>query len=211
MNFGKIENKKGRWLGVVLAGGRSSRMGVDKRALIFEGKTLLERTIGLLEKVVGMENVLVSGTVAGRPSAVPDVESGLGPVGGLRSILLSDRVRDGSWILLVPVDMPGLNDKILGELKLAAEKEEDSDLSGVQFEGRELPVAFRISSRVRRTVSGLCHPESSDRERSFRVLWKQLDFRSLCLSTEWEPRFKNLNTGEDWDEFLKGAHESKIG
>ena len=38
--------------GLVLAGGRSSRMGRDKAALPYEGRTQLERAMALLEKHV---------------------------------------------------------------------------------------------------------------------------------------------------------------
>lgn len=211
MSSALVENRKSKWLGVVLAGGRSSRMGMDKRALILKGKTLLERSIGLLEGVVGEGNVLVSGSVPGNPSAVPDVDKELGPIGGMRSILLSEHVRDGDWILLVPVDMPGLNAKVFRELKLAAEGDGGNIVSGFQFEERELPVALRISSSVRQAVTGLCQPEKSARERSLSRLWKQLGVRTLSLPTELESCFRNLNTREDWDGFLKGMYESKIG
>lgn len=202
MSSALIENRKSRWLGVVLAGGRSSRMGLDKRGLILNGKTLLERSFGLLEGVVGEGNVLVSGSVPGNPSAVPDVEKELGPIGGMRSILLSEHVRDGDWILLVPVDMPGLNAEVIRELKLAVEGDGGNIFSGFQFEERELPIAFRISSSVRQAVTGLCQSGKLARERSLRSLWRQLGVRSLSLPTKWESCFVNLNTKEDWDGFL---------
>ena len=205
------ERPNDSWKGVVLAGGRSSRMGVDKCTLIFKGKTLLERTIGLLAGVAGEGNVLISGSVPGDPRAVPDVEKGLGPIGGLQAILRSGRVGEGDWIILAPVDMPGLNEQVVKRLKLAVEEDCIPNLSGVQFESWELPVVFRNSADVRKAVAELSRPERSARERSLRGLWSQLGFRSINLAIELEPGFKNLNTQEDWDGFLKGANESKTG
>ncbi len=205
------ERLRDRWLGVVLAGGRSSRMGIDKRALVFEGKTLLKRTFDLLTGLVDEGDVLISGNVPGESLAVPDVEKGLGPVGGLQAVLQCEHVREGDWIILTPVDMPGLNVEVIRRLRLAVEEDKGTELSGVQFEARELPVVFRNSANLRKAVAELCRPDRSARERSLRKLWSQLGFRSLILPAEWEPGFRNLNTKEDWDGFLKGAHESKTG
>lgn len=210
MNLKNIESQKYKWIGVVLAGGRSSRMGVDKRTLVFEEKTLLDRAAGLLGQIVGDENVLISGSAQGNLATVPDVQKEIGPIGGIQSILLSNRVQEGDWMLLAPVDMPGLSNKVLENLKRAAEESVADDFFGIQFEEHELPVAFPISFRLRQAVSKLLDPQRMPYERSLRSLWKQLDFHSLALPSGLESCFRNLNTMEDWNRFLKGAHESKI-
>ena len=55
--------------GVVLAGGRSSRMGRDKALLEIDGCTLLDRAVALLHEA-GAATVIVSGD---RPGAIGDV------------------------------------------------------------------------------------------------------------------------------------------
>jgi len=75
--------------GVVLAGGRSSRMGTSKAALAWHGSTLLHRTTALLARTVGGPVVVVR--AAGQelpvlPSGVTVVEDpapGLGPLQGI--------------------------------------------------------------------------------------------------------------------------------
>ncbi len=47
-----LENGEDR-CGAIIAGGRSRRMGTDKRLLLFEGQTLLERACALLHGVCG--------------------------------------------------------------------------------------------------------------------------------------------------------------
>jgi molybdopterin-guanine dinucleotide biosynthesis protein A len=47
-----------RAAGLVLAGGRSSRMGVPKAALEWHGSTLLRRTCGVLQRA-GLQPVVV--------------------------------------------------------------------------------------------------------------------------------------------------------
>ncbi len=78
-----------RLVGVVLAGGKSSRLGRDKTRLRFHGNTLLGGTVSLLREVVS--DVVVAGL---DPSGhgvdapwIPDEVPGLGPAGGLLSAL----------------------------------------------------------------------------------------------------------------------------
>lgn len=94
--------------GVVLAGGRSSRMGREKAALPIDGEPLLARVVGRVREalgevlVVGPESlaVLVPGV-----RVVPDCEPGIGPLGGLATAL---SVVETSRIFLVACDMPFL-------------------------------------------------------------------------------------------------------
>src|SRR4029077_7326067 len=75
--------------GVVLAGGRSSRMGTPKAALEWHGSTLLRRTVGILARVSDGPVVVGGGRGHARPPLPPatevvdDPHEGLGPVQGL--------------------------------------------------------------------------------------------------------------------------------
>jgi molybdenum cofactor guanylyltransferase len=75
--------------GIVLAGGRSSRMGTPKAALEWHGSTLLRRTVGILARVADGPVVVVRApgqSLPGLPAAtevVDDPREGLGPVQGL--------------------------------------------------------------------------------------------------------------------------------
>ncbi|WP_433288835.1 molybdenum cofactor guanylyltransferase [Pseudonocardia sp. CA-142604] len=75
--------------GVVLAGGRSSRMGRSKAALEWHGSTLLHRTTALLARVVDGPVLVVSAPGQDLPELPPGIEvvadpiDGLGPMRGL--------------------------------------------------------------------------------------------------------------------------------
>jgi molybdenum cofactor guanylyltransferase len=75
--------------GVVLAGGRSSRMGTPKAALEWHGSTLLRRTVGILARVTDGPVVVVRAPGQDLPPLPPatevvdDPQEGLGPVQGL--------------------------------------------------------------------------------------------------------------------------------
>jgi len=75
--------------GVVLAGGRSSRMGRPKAALEWHGSTLLHRTTALLARTVGGPVLVVAAPDQDLPELPPRIEvvadpvEGLGPMRGL--------------------------------------------------------------------------------------------------------------------------------
>jgi len=96
-------------VGLILAGGLSSRMGADKASLVIEGRTLLQRTATAL-RVVGATIVAVSGD---RPGGIPDRWPRSGPIGGIASAV--EYLPDGE-LLIVPVDMPRLNQSVLEPL-----------------------------------------------------------------------------------------------
>ncbi len=75
--------------GVVLAGGRSSRMGTSKAALEWHGSTLLRRTLGVLARAVDGPLLVVRAPGQPLPEIPPqadmveDPEEGLGPLQGI--------------------------------------------------------------------------------------------------------------------------------
>ena len=85
--------------GIVLAGGRSSRMGTPKAALEWHGSTLLRRIVGLVARGVDGPIVVVRAPGQQLPSLaqsveiVEDAREGRGPLQGLAAGLsaLSDR------------------------------------------------------------------------------------------------------------------------
>jgi molybdopterin-guanine dinucleotide biosynthesis protein A len=75
--------------GVVLAGGRSSRMGTPKAALEWHGSTLLRRTVGIVARATGGPVVVVRAAgqdlpeLPGPVTVVDDPREGRGPVQGI--------------------------------------------------------------------------------------------------------------------------------
>ena len=102
---------KTRILGVVLAGGRSSRMGSDKALLIHaNGLTFLNHAIARLTSLV--PQVVVSGRLLDPEiktvDSVPDQTPGLGPAIAVWSATIFAKQHGFDSILVTPVDMPDL-------------------------------------------------------------------------------------------------------
>lgn len=172
------------WRAVLLAGGRSSRMGRDKALLPWGNGTLLTHLHALL-RTAGASEIVVSGD---RPElhGVPDADPGTGPVGALAQ--LAPRLRDGAWIV-APVDMPLLSaDLLRALLPIGAEC--------VCVEEHALPMGLRLDARTRAVMAeiGARH----GRERSLRGLQERLKTVHLP-QPPWRDVLRNCNTPEEWD------------
>ena len=98
--------------GVVLCGGRSARMGVDKATIIFEGMTLLDRALARLDSVC--DPVLIAAgdlplTITGR-HRVRDAVAGAGPLAGLVAAL---RASPHRLLAVVAVDLPWIDPMLI--------------------------------------------------------------------------------------------------
>jgi molybdenum cofactor guanylyltransferase len=104
--------------GLILAGGSSSRMQRDKAALIYRGKTQLDRAFELASRHVARVFVSVrpsqatDATRAHRPLII-DAVDGEGPIVGIRSALAAHP--DVAW-LVIACDLPFLSDAALERL-----------------------------------------------------------------------------------------------
>src|SRR5436190_8727230 len=114
--------------GVVLAGGRSSRMGTPKAALEWHGSTLLRRTVGILARVTDGPVVVVRApgqdlpALPGHTEVVDDPREGLGPVQGLAAGLAA--VADRAGVAFVSsTDMPFLHPAFVRQVQRAAQQD----------------------------------------------------------------------------------------
>lgn len=104
--------------GLILAGGRSSRMGRDKATLkLPDGRTLLQRQADIL-RATGVTNLFVSvrpGSETQLPGAtlVPDVTLDAGPLAGIAAGL---RAAPPGLVLVLAVDMAEMQSAHLRQL-----------------------------------------------------------------------------------------------
>lgn len=101
---------------VILAGGKSSRMGVDKAWLRIDGTPLLARQIRLAREA-GASEVIISGRADTVYSAVNcrvvhDRLNEAGPLGGIESAFA---VMTSSMALVLAVDMPKMQARLLSQ------------------------------------------------------------------------------------------------
>jgi molybdenum cofactor guanylyltransferase len=104
--------------GLILAGGASTRMHTDKAALLYQGKTQLDRAFDLASRHVARVFVSVRSTQTTEPTRaahplIVDSVQGAGPIVGIRSALAA--FPDVAWLVLA-CDLPFLSDAVLAQL-----------------------------------------------------------------------------------------------
>lgn len=99
-------------LGVVLAGGRSTRFGSDKALAELGGRTLLARAVDTLSG--WCEYVVVAGRETAPAPCIPDwPQGGMGPLAGIAAGLRLARDDGYDSVLTIGVDSLGLPDNLL--------------------------------------------------------------------------------------------------
>lgn len=117
-----MTRSSGPTLGVLLAGGRSRRMGRDKSAIMLDGRCFLDHVAQAMHPVV--DEVIVSVASKGgaweeRYHMVEDVLPDLGPLGGLVSAFAHV---DAARLLVAPCDAPGLTSSVFETLLANADR-----------------------------------------------------------------------------------------
>ena len=130
--------------GVLLAGGKSTRMGQDKRFLSIGGQTLLERGLCAMCALFQRVCVVIAQDSLSPPTQVPvfrDVVPDCGSLGGLYTGL---REASTSYIFVAACDMPFLNVNLV---KHMVGLKEEADIVVASWKTRLQPTHAIYSKR----------------------------------------------------------------
>ncbi len=188
--------------GIVLAGGQSKRMGVNKALLKYKAKSFLEIQINKLRLILGFENVFVSGEGRGFP-CIPDIVKNRGPVEGIRTCL--EILAKFEKLFFIPVDLPLIRQETLS-LLLNVASLSTADITAFQFENKELPLILRNSAELRDFLNRR-HLEDLSEAKSYtssiRHLLENVSVYKQKLSDFQEEEFFNMNRLEDYQKVLR--------
>ena len=182
------------WTGVVLAGGRSSRMGRDKALIEWEGRALLDRALDILQPQV--DDLLVIGDPEKYghvgPFVLADDIPGVGPLGG---IVTAMRYAAHDRLLVLACDMPRVPAMLLEHLKQGSMTTETAFIP--VCDGRVQPLVGAYHRRCRTAFEALIA----------RGEWKvitaleqvQATFTQVCPGDQAWPidMFRNINAPGD--------------
>jgi len=175
-------------VGVVMAGGLSSRMGSDKAMLSIDGLSMLQHQVDLL--IPFCAKVLVSGDYAGF-ECMPDTIARCGPLGGIYSVAMHC---PKMALLIIPVDMLRITSKHLERLTQNNE--------ACHYSNQPLPAFFPDSTEVVEAIQYMfARPEQ---DFSIRRL-HQVILSTAIMDASFEP--SNINSPVDWQNFEKNNYK----
>ena len=99
--------------GIILAGGKSTRMGSNKAFLKLGGKTLLNRSIEIIEDIC--DQVIISSNIPieSKYQVVKDEINEIGPLGGMISSL---RFSNNSQNVVISCDLPFITSEVINTM-----------------------------------------------------------------------------------------------
>lgn len=100
-------------VGVVLAGGLSSRMGSDKSELVLAGESLLNRSLSKLKSLPLLKTMVSSGQ---KSHGIQDKLKQAGPLGAIHTILTHQSIKGYKGALFYAVDMPFVEQQVLHDI-----------------------------------------------------------------------------------------------
>ncbi len=173
--------------GLILAGGKSVRMGEDKAALVYRGRPLIEHMEKLL--VVAGANPVLN---VGHPGGLVDPIQGCGPAAGLFALLDFVQEHDlcGPW-LVVPVDMPLLTPSMLRRLV-------QCDTLAAHYADETLPLMVRMDDEGIRRLSRVRELLDGAKGLSLWHILRNLNASALSAAAAEAGGLVNVNTPSDW-------------
>mgnify|MGYP001012028770 CR=1 FL=1 len=174
-------------VGIVLAGGKSSRMGENKAFLEFQGEKFIDRMVRILSET-GVDNIFVSGDFE-KYQCIPDkiLNKFEGPAAAISHCL--EKIEKDCHALFVPIDMPFLT---VDCLKVLMDSED-----GSFFSGFPLPAFLKRTGRV------------EEGPKNVRELLIKLGARPIELPKKYEQDMLNINTQKEWREALKNETKNR--
>ncbi len=189
--------------GIVLCGGRSTRMGTDKAHLFFRGTPLWEHMLRIVSGVrepSPIQHCFLSGSIAGQP-CIPDVFPQKGPLGGIYSAICALRRKNlrAQWLVVVPVDMPYLQTESLEHLIAAV----SPTTQFAYYEGFLFPLICRVSTGLERRLYQRLTTATTGRTLSVNDLLqtaaaKNGDAVRVIPGRSRASEFLNANTPHEW-------------
>lgn len=180
---------------VILAGGKSRRMGANKAFLEWKGMRFIERLQETLAAC--FDTVCISGAKALYASynehCIEDVYGNIGPLGALASVF---DALDSDWIFVVSCDTPTIEVDLLDKLLL--ELDETADAVLCKANGRLMPL---VGVYHRRSLAVM---KEKIEMKSYRMMdfLNEINYKELLLDTQQERQVQNINTAEDFKELL---------
>jgi len=184
--------------GIILAGGKSSRMGTDKGFLSLKGHRFVEHIIKTIQPLVH-KIIIVSNNSdydVFKQKRVDDIIKDAGPLAGLHSGLYHSETEIN---LVLSCDIPFINDTVIN--KLIEAYNEESDVIQIKSQGMIMPLIAIYKRECFHLFSTLL--ETGERRLQFAVT--KLNSKTILIDDDQNQNVRNINTKSQYkaliDEF----------
>ena len=196
-------------LGIILAGGKSSRFGEDKSTVKLGNKTLLEHIVNKIEnefnEILVISNNKELSFQNKKIQVIEDCIKGqLGPLVGILTAMkwVKENKKDYRWVASFPCDTPFFDINLTNKLKL-------------KTNNTSKKLIFLNSEKKRHNIFGawsidLAEILENDLKKNFRKveIWAdKIGYESININIEKFDKFLNINTKKDFEKAKKNINK----
>jgi molybdopterin-guanine dinucleotide biosynthesis protein A len=178
---------------IILAGGKSSRMGRDKGSLILNGSSFLRRIIEVVKPIVN--DIIIVSNNPGHDMMdcirVNDHIENSGPLAGLYAGLFHSTT---PFNLVLSCDIPFIKTSILEQL--INQIDDDNDVVQIESHGKTMP----LIAVYKKECMYECLKLLNIGERRLRVAVKQFKTKNIPLHASLDRYISNVNTTQQLNQ-----------
>ena len=196
-------------LGIILAGGKSSRFGEDKSTVKLGNKTLLDHIVNKIEnefnEILVISNNKELNFKNKKIQVIEDCIKGqLGPLVGILTAMkwVKENKKNYRWVASFPCDTPFFDINLTNKLKL-------------KTNNTSKKLIFLNSEKKRHNIFGawsidLIEILENDLKKNFRKveIWAdKIGYESININIEKFDKFLNINTKKDFEKAKKNINK----
>jgi molybdenum cofactor guanylyltransferase len=185
---------KNTFLGVILSGGASRRMGVDKATVQMASLTLWQHVAARLAPQVGELLISISNSQNAKAFApfacVADAQADSGPLAGMLSVLASPQAQPYEWLVFSSCDTPLQPRDWVAKLQHAS-----AGKPGIYYMQHQAQGHY-LHSLWHRSIMAPLHDFLQTGERAVKAFYLQNQAQAISYSAPEDP-FMNINTPAD--------------
>ncbi|SFZ94465.1 molybdopterin-guanine dinucleotide biosynthesis protein A [Flaviramulus basaltis] len=184
--------------GIILAGGKSSRMGTDKGFLMLNGKTFIQHSIDALNPLVSKIIIVSNNEDYNQFGAkrINDVFENSGPIAGIYSGLIQSET---AYNLVLSCDIPLINSNVLK--KLIDGIDNTSEVIQIESNGKTMP----LIALYKNSCEHIFYELLQKGEKRLQYAVSQCKVKTITLDNKFDFLTTNVNTKEELKE-LKNAY-----
>jgi molybdopterin-guanine dinucleotide biosynthesis protein A len=176
--------------GIILAGGKSSRMGTEKGLIIYKNKPFVEHIIEAMSPLV--DNIIIISNNKAYESfgfkCYEDLIKNTGPLAGIYTGLRYSKTNNN---LIVSCDIPLIKTVVLQ--KLIDQKNDASEVIQLQSQGKNMP----LIALYKKSCEVIFMEELHQNQKKVQKALKKCNVKTVIIDGSLEQVTANINTPED--------------